>query len=136
MRMRTTVTALLALVLIGSLSGCICPGSGNGEPIVPGSALVGSPIEVKLRAFVTDHHPWTGCYQPVNGRFKDVRIRYRLVGESEWQAREPDTVVEQCFSLMRPRSGAKIGLSVESETLSRRQLNAERTAARISVLFS
>jgi hypothetical protein len=33
-------------------------------------------------------------------------------------------------------AGTKIGLSVESGTLSRRRLNTERTAARISVLFS
>lgn len=79
-------------------SGCICPGSGGSQQLAPNTAKAGEPISIKLRFLVTDHNPaMLGllCNHPIPGRFKDVRLYYRLVGETDWHPLEPSKHIPQ-----------------------------------------
>jgi len=88
MKRAIVLSALLLGLLFG---GCICPGGGGTQELIPNTATPGEPIKVKMRAVVFDHNPnpLSGCYAPISGRFKSVKLYYRVVGEADWKVVEP-----------------------------------------------
>ena len=97
--MKTVAIALSALLLVSSpalFGGCICPGRSGYHLMVRGTAKAGEPTEVRLRVFITER-PWpvfSGmCGAPVSGRYRNVRLYYRLAGEIDWKVLEPSAVI-------------------------------------------
>src|SRR4030095_14030211 len=83
-----SVTLLALLLLVSPFGGCT-RGMGGSHQIVPDSAKAGEPIVLRLRLFVIG----TVLGFPrvsIKGRYKLVRLHYRLVGETDWHPLEPD----------------------------------------------
>jgi hypothetical protein len=81
--------AILSAFLVGC---CLGPEGGTDQIRVPDTAKAGEPIVVESRAVVVDP-PMNFCGGPIKGRFKDMRLYYRLVGETDWHPLESDTHV-------------------------------------------
>lgn len=73
-RWRTQV-AVIALLI----SGCITPGGGAAEQVVPDVITAGQPATLQLKLSIFEANA------RVKGRFKDVALRYRLVGDSTFR---------------------------------------------------
>jgi hypothetical protein len=70
-------------VVVGLLiSGCMLPGGGGSEQIVPDTVHAGSPAKFQLVMSVADIN-W------IRGRFKDLKLFYRLAGDSVYREVHP-----------------------------------------------
>src|SRR6059058_2183080 len=74
----------LVLFALSALAatGCITPGGGGMEMIYPDSIVAGAPIPVRLVVSAVD-------VPRIRGRFRDLVLHYRLVGDSAFRTTVP-----------------------------------------------
>jgi hypothetical protein len=73
---------LLVAVIALSATGCMIPGGGGVNQTIPDSVRAGEAATVRLDMFVTD-------VKFIWGRYRDLALRYRLVGDSAFQSITP-----------------------------------------------
>jgi hypothetical protein len=69
----------LSLLLLG---GCVIPGGGGSQQTVPDTIRVGEAALIRFELTANDIR-WAP------GRFRDVKLLYRLVGDSTYRSLQP-----------------------------------------------